>query len=62
MTRRDEVLADTLRYCLAHCDTDEETGLVDWVAQHITDALTRDVQRFDRSGFVHRTHHGEGSA
>lgn len=39
MTKKDQTeVLDTIRYCLGHCDTDEERDIVLWVAEKLADA------------------------
>jgi hypothetical protein len=53
MTRKDfELIAETLRYCDAHCDTDEETALVAWVAEKFGERLALAHPRFDVARFL----------
>ena len=52
MTRKDfECLAQTLAYCEAHCDSDDELRLIGWVTGHIAEALEREYPRFDEARF-----------
>lgn len=34
-------ITDTMRYCLNHCDSDEETQMVRWVAGHLCNEIGR---------------------
>lgn len=53
MTRQHfQFIADTLRYCAAHCDSDEESRLVEWVTEKFADELPRTNRSFDRGRFL----------
>lgn len=53
MTKKDyEVIAQRLRYCNQHCDSDDEANIVEWVSEHIADALLSTNPRFDRERFI----------
>lgn len=47
-------VASALAYCEAHCDTKQETEVVEWVAGHIGDAVKRGHPRFNVGEFLAR--------
>ncbi len=53
MTRKDfQLIADTLHYCVNHCDTDEERNLLTWVSNHMADALSTPNSNFNHARFL----------
>ena len=52
MTRKDfELIARALACCEAHCDSEDETGVVRWVAETVGLHLKAEHPRFDPSRF-----------
>ncbi len=52
MTRKDfELIARALAYCEAHCDSEDETGVVRWVAETVGLHLKAEHPRFDSGRF-----------
>jgi hypothetical protein len=53
MTRRDfELVAETLRYCAGHCDSEAETAIVAWVTEKFAEKLATTNPRFDAGRFT----------
>lgn len=53
MSRKDfELIAQTLRYCHAHCDTAQESTTVAWVAEKFSEFLAPTNPRFDAARFM----------
>lgn len=44
-------IEDRLAYCEAHCDNDEELALVAWVAEHLSDAIGKEIGVMDDQWF-----------
>lgn len=42
-------ITDTLNYCLNHCDDDDETRMVKWVAEHLLGSIHRNQPNLDVS-------------
>jgi hypothetical protein len=51
MTKDQRIAAEAFAYCEAHCDSDEETALVHWIAEHLSDAYAREYPRFNVSAW-----------
>ena len=55
MTKAHIAAADRFKYLRGHCDSDEESELIDWAAQHIADAFKQADQRFSFDAWLRRT-------
>jgi hypothetical protein len=47
-----QIVAETLRYCDNHCDSKRELEIVEWVTEHMADAIAREYPRFDKIAFL----------
>lgn len=42
----------TLAYCEAHCDNEDEERFLEWITEHLSDALKAEHPRFDHRAFM----------
>lgn len=50
-------ISEVLRYCASHCDTEDETAFLSWVAEKFALEIARENVAFDMSGFLRSCGH-----